>query len=504
MVPVYGILPARMAVVAASFPYKQQVDEFRRKLHLLDHNAVFSEQVRGEDGKVWPSFQFDGLEVERLTLREDGSDGRWQPLDVRSDYRTFALLTNRSLAADNAIYEPVVAAGRGLVMQVPAPFSGSGQSTGRETMPGLNGSDTPALFPDLVGKLAKVRQTLDELKQFEGSGMLPTPGLRNEFDPFDLYGNDGAITAPYLSGPSGPSSPPKRPFGSGTPTKSSATPIGHCLLRFVDFDVEAGKSYRYRFRVRMMNPNYGRARDTTPELARDKGLKSKWVRVPHVVTVPPDQVVYALNLPDSGLNAAMKKLEPWRWALPPYPAPQERNQAAVQIHRWVDSYLADPADEKTRRTVGEWLVAARVLVQRGEYVHDLDYRVLVPVKPLDVFVYELDTRPKAKFGKDRHLMSVAFGDESLLIDFGGGKTQYTSWDGFASPPTSKQVWDESPLELLIMRPDGKMIARKAAADTADKERNARAQAFFDRIENLRRPGSSKAGKPASPFDKLDR
>ncbi|MBI1914028.1 MAG: protein kinase [Planctomycetes bacterium] len=512
--PVYGVVPTRMAVVAASFPFKRQVEEFRRKLHLPDHNAVFSEQVRGEEGKSWPSFQFDGLEVERMTLREDGSDGRWQPLDLRSDYLKFALLTSRSLVADDSFYgSPVVAAGRGLVMRVPAPFPPGGQAAEGGLMMGPMGGDSPAFFPDLVRRLEKIRQTLEELNKSEGSGMLPTQGPRTEFDPFDPHGNDGPISAPPPSRPIGPTSPPGGIPGPGTPTKSSDTPITYCLLRFVDLDVEAGKSYRYRLRVRMMNPNFApepdKRKDTTPEQARDKGLKSDWARVPQTVTVPPDQVVYALDLPDGGypLNTAMKKWEPWRWTFvgpQGYPPPQESSQAAVQIHRWVDSYLADPADEKTRRTVGEWLVAARVLVQRGEYVRDPEYRVLVPVKPLDASGHDLDTNPKAKLGKDKHLMSVDFGDKSLLIDFDGGQQRYNKTEGSGATMRTEVVSDRSAVELLIMRPDGKMIARNTADDGEDKERSARVQVFLERIEKLRYSGRGKPGFPGSPFDKLDR
>src|SRR5262249_692145 len=150
---------------------------------------------------------------------------------------------------------------------------------------------------------------------------LLVPGFRSgDFDPYD----DFSPTRPG-AGPSGgpvPSFPKEGPSaGPGGPAKSADTPIIHCGLRFVDFDVAPGKSYKYRLRVRMMNPNYApepdKRKDTLPENARDKVLKSDWAYVSAVVTVPPDQHVY---VPEFGprLNAAMKNQEPWRWKLPPY------------------------------------------------------------------------------------------------------------------------------------------------------------------------------------------
>ncbi|HKB35650.1 MAG TPA: hypothetical protein VKD72_04300, partial [Gemmataceae bacterium] len=491
-----GILPAHMVIVATSFPYKQQVEEFKKKLGLSTDGAVLTEWVQGEGGKTWPSFAFDGFEVERRTVNADGSEGRWEPLDVRGDYQRFALLSARNFAPDEPAYTPVIDAGRGLVMRVPAPFGGSEQ------------------LPDPVSKLKKIRQTLDRLKESGGGAILAPPGLRDDSDPFDTIETDRPGSMGPPSGASRPfPTPGTTPGPGGAPeTKQVETPITHCLLRFVDLNVEAGKTYRYQFRVRMRNPNYSpepdKRKDTTPELARDKVLFSDEVRVP-LVTVPPDQYFYALEEPNSGpkLNTWLKSVEPWRWgsSLPP---DRRGTQAAVQIHRWVDSYRADPTDEKTRRPVGEWLVAARILVERGEYVRDLSYRVPVPVKPLDAFEHELDVKPKPQRNQDKHLMDVAFGDTSVLVDFEGGKVAEVVLREGIDPlggggrrvRLKETVRDESAVELLIMRPDGKMIARNTTHDTDDKERSERATRFTKRIQDLKNPGAGRDPfGPDSPF-----
>jgi hypothetical protein len=63
LVPAIQIIPRRMAVIAASFPYKKQVEEFRNRLGLRSVNDVLSE---GSAEKVDPplhAFRFLGVEV---------------------------------------------------------------------------------------------------------------------------------------------------------------------------------------------------------------------------------------------------------------------------------------------------------------------------------------------------------------------------------------------------------------------------------------------------------
>ena len=193
----------------------------------------------------------------------------------------------------------------------------------------------------------------------------------------------------------------------------------------------------------------------------------------------------------------MWKQEPWRWTLPPFPPRQESSQAAVQIHRWVESYLPDPTNSKSETAVGEWLVAARILVERGEYVRDPEYKVPVPVKPPNLLEHDLATNPKPSRIQDKTLMSVPFGDETLLVDFEGGRETYTiSTKPADSDEPSKKVTvtDECAVELLMMRPDGKMIARNSVTDgdtensKIAKERVKRAEAFTERIQKLRGQG----------------
>src|SRR5262249_42285799 len=249
--PTIGALPERIAIIAASFPYRHQIEEFKRALHLPTVGAVLTEYVRGEKNKSWPSFGFDGVEVERMTLNEDGSDGQWEPLDVVEAYKQFFILTNRSVEKDKADYKPILAASRGLVMPVPAQLpedlkSGK-HSAAREV-------------PDLLDKLDNIKKTLEKVKQASTKDIVPpsNPLTDTSFNPSDTEASTGG------GKPTPGVTPPMPPTGTDPDSKYGSfygntewqkkigddTPLDHCLVRFVDVHLEPGKFYKYRFKVR--------------------------------------------------------------------------------------------------------------------------------------------------------------------------------------------------------------------------------------------------------------
>ena len=42
--------------------------------------------------------------------------------------------------------------------------------------------------------------------------------------------------------------------------------------------------------------------------------------------------------------------------------------AIMQIHRWVDNLLKDPQNENTKTPLGDWTIAEKLPVHRGEYI----------------------------------------------------------------------------------------------------------------------------------------
>src|SRR5262249_9841243 len=61
------IYPVHLAVVTASFPYRQQWEEFRRALRKRTMNDVFDLNQRGE-----APFEFKGFEIQRRVLLPNG------------------------------------------------------------------------------------------------------------------------------------------------------------------------------------------------------------------------------------------------------------------------------------------------------------------------------------------------------------------------------------------------------------------------------------------------
>jgi hypothetical protein len=240
--------------------------------------------------------------------------------------------------------------------------------------------------------------------------------------------------------------------------------------------LEAGKQYRYRLRVKMANPNYSsrpkERKDTQPQFAREQELVSEWTEVPQTLVVPPDSVVYAVD---------QKYVQP---KLPPRQArndPNPSREVAVQIQRWVDFYRPRPEID-AKEGVGDWVIANRVFVSRGEYLRTRTHRAAIPVKPLSVFEYVLDEKSLIKFG-----------DKSILVDFEGGRLAHERLT-----PTGRMIMTEqAPMEILMMSPDGRVQARNELVDARDPERKARYADYLKRVQEIK---DRKEGEK-SPFGK---
>src|SRR5262249_39051950 len=98
------------------------------------------------------------------------------------------------------------------------------------------------------------------------------------------------------------------------------------------------------------------------------------------------------------------------------------------------------------------------------------------------------------------LMPVEFGDETVLVDFAGGEQRYDKTIGEGEAAKTEIVRDEAPIELLMMRPDGKVIAHNTLTDGKDEVRKEREEAFVDRIRAL--TGMSRRGGSGGKDDDI--
>jgi len=385
-------LPLRIGVISCSFPLNRQVEEFRRKLRLRTQREVLAEKVRGDKGEVWAAFGFRGLLVERAEFdpmkpAHRGRSARdWKPGE--KDWEPLPLedsykwiLLNVLRRVEEDPREYQPVIRAGLVMKMPVQLN------------------PRAKYPDVTSRLKTIRTALTN---------------------HDRRQNKDAV-------------------------------LEHCLIRFLDmsdddrYALEPGKTYRYRFKIRMANPNYSPTpaarKDTYPDLAKDKELVSDWNYVDKDLSVPADTFYYAVDVDPNN-----RMLRP------------SINETVFQFHRWVEQFRQKAkVDEMT--PTGEWVIAKRVIIRRGEYLRTVTNDSEVPLKALTQ--HNFVVLPK---------VALPFGDETEWVD---RQAVYPVLVDFEAD------------EVLLLNPDGRVEARSRAADELDPVRVKRCDEYNLRIKNIK-------------------
>lgn len=313
------------------------------------------------------------------------------------------------------------------------------------------------------------------------------------FMPGRAQGLSGAMTPPYPGAQGAPGMAQQFPGREGVAGADAAgqaalmPEIEHLLLRFVDTSVQPGSRYQYRVRVVMHNPNWVKGADddrARQQLGLDKVLRrpadagvqklyGPWVKIPQILTVPPELFVYSfdaqeyLTRADELANAygneqALRRLTEER---------EVRNgqKAVIQIQKWMPKVRIDASNSEP---VGSWVVS-EVPVGRGEY---LGKRQLVEL-PLwsaalkGYVLRELTGGVKVAGIKDPNNQPkgwpITFDLKSVLVDFDGGPARLSARGGL------QELQDAADTEVLILRPDGKMLVRSSRADMGNEDRTAR-------------------------------
>src|SRR5262249_10096719 len=138
--------------------------------------------------------------------------------------------------------------------------------------------------------------------------------------------------------------------------------------------IEPGKTYQYRISVRMANPNYERTDVANPSWAKDTELPpGDWFEIPEKATVPPELRYYAVDQ-EEGDKAESNRYDGINVGHLMYPD----RQTILQIHRWLGAAMIPGMNTRDPMMIGEWAVADRVAVFRGEYV-DRKVRLELPI-----------------------------------------------------------------------------------------------------------------------------
>lgn len=488
----HQLQPLRMAIIAGSFPYKKQLEEHKTKLRLDSTDKVLEESI-GEGDKRASAFDFRGVEVERMEVDANGKTIRdWARLALKESYKIWLENSYYPHQPENPKYAQVRANdGIGLVMPLLREFH-----TSKVTTPGFSGMmpgmgslgslgqqrrqepppDEPKTkYPDVAAKLPKIQETLDNLQKAQPKQIAESKFKRAVLnDPFN----------PSSVAPSDDGKNANNPQG-GANTGESYIPE-YVLVRVVDVTIEPGKHYRYRLKIKMTNPNYQRPDVASPEYKEKDTLESKeWKELDQTVSVPQESFFYVVDevtkmsrrdilaLP---LESAQRRLLDPKHRLAP------DHEVALQFHRWVESTRASRKDTDVI-PVGEWAIADRVIVSRGEYV-GRTVNVDLPIWKYNQNSFILpaeDQKPSRRSGgKVPTGIDVDFGQDPaennlILVDFEGGRVSMQS----------PKVDDTCAIEVLMLAPDGKLLARNSVKDTSDKDRTDRREKALGRILDVR-------------------
>jgi hypothetical protein len=483
--------PLRMTIIGASFPYRKQLEEHKRKLKCDSLEAVLNEQIDDGDKKA-DAFRFLGVEVERREVDADGKpikNSDWTKLDLKADYQFWLKYTYLPPEPEDDKYYAIRA--QGLYAPMLRVFHTDKPNVntlqGGLTLPGFAppgmprpsaATNTPTeedepkkKYPDLVEKLPKLQETLENLKK-EDAKKIATPRFRpaevaNLFD----------LDAPAKGADAAASNQ-----GKQNVDPDSVYP-DYVMVRVVDVNnIQPGKFYRYRLKVKMANPNYKRKDVASPDYKEAEELLSdQWYELPNTVSVPPETLYYAVDetkLMSKDDRAVARKLSQLSAQFKLLSERQSSDQVAFQLHRWVEKTTIK-SDEVL---VGDWVIADRVLVSRGEYI-GRKVRVDVPVwlYTRNAFILPTEEKPRKKgAGGSKNLstgVEVDFSNDApennaILVDFEGGAVQ-------------TPVRDEAAVQVLMLAPDGKLLVRNSVTDANDQDRTARRTEVFKRIQETR-------------------
>jgi len=314
----------------------------------------------------------------------------------------------------------------------------------------------------------------------------------------------------------GPKSPKGDPKGKGTTSDEGPDFERNRLIRFIDIDVKPGFTYAYSVQVYLQNPFWNRKDVDAQEWSKLTTLrKPSPPSYTPLIVIPGEYAYYAIDLPRDQLNSkAVFGNDHER---------MESDRVAVQIHRWFKS----PQDlANIEHVVGDWMIAERLLVRRGDPIGKRqEFKMPGPKSPdlgdkspFAVHVefpewekrtpgFRIDGKTVYDKTKKPHWntnLAVAFQAANrlpVLVDFEGGKR----W-GTSKSDDRKNLLQDSDYEMLVLDSDGKLIVRSSAADSVNEDRVARFNHWRTRILQARpkagdgeTPGPGPGGK--LPFGK---
>lgn len=461
------IAPYHVAVVSAAFPYKEQLENFRRALaRKYTLNDLLAWIANGD-----VPFQFVGFDIQRRVTQPNGrikdhteKDEGWKDFndDFKGSVTYLFRRTPRLEEEDPRLLQTYNLIVDGLVMRRPALARGAKHPTKEDEIPSLKKTmedlDKAIKERNRPIRTPVSRQQRKDFNPFSFNPLIDPsadPNVQPGAGPGDLSTGAGAIGVRLQ--PGGIADIGKAGDPSKTQQEEPLIPE-HVLLRFLDLTVQPGHSYEYRIRVKMANPNYGKGDAVAySKLAKEKELVApEWAGTAgQPARVPEDQFYYAVDEKPSSR-------EGWPYVMGDREL-ATREKVPVQIHKWLPNL---PRDRDL--PVANWILMERLLVHRGETIGRVE-GVEVPVWDL---LQDTDALAASKKGArtpqrvpvDFTVRSRTSSGAAVLVDFEGGDLPSQKIGGRQVPR------DHAAVQLLILSPDGRLIARNSHDDTQDEAR----------------------------------
>ncbi|MFL5331450.1 MAG: hypothetical protein ACJ8C4_21380 [Gemmataceae bacterium] len=433
-----NLKPERMAIVRAVVPYKRQVQKYLNALRLENDAALVND-------KSAPLYH--GFDVERQVLDIDGKTVKedWQELKYLDNYEQLYKITAAFEDEDPQFQDFKPQGAHRLYLRRPKLTHGS------YSIPAM-GELIKAL--DEVKKSAPVADLVGKAKQIAGKGDVFDEGDAPQASSGSPVPNQPALTTqPAAKGP---------PGKAGSSPKNNAMPCW--ILQLVDPDIQPGRYYKYRIRLKAANPNEGRTKEvSSPGLAEVKELVSEWYEIPQAVHSPPEEYLFA--------NDDRR------------PAEDIYGEAAydrttLRFHRWMKS-IRTQRDSAAEVPIAEWVIVD-IVAKRGQFVHE-ERKAKIPLWSMVANNYIL--LPPNFTGRRivvRENVTADFTPTKpvLLVDFEGGRGSYRLPNGTPINVT------ECAGQIMLVTEDGKTIVRNTAADRLIGDKKAREDAWEAWIRDI--------------------
>jgi hypothetical protein len=531
--------PIRMIVVTAVFPMKKQIEEFQRALKMTSQKEMFDQ--REDLPKVLGIDVFKFELVNKKKVNEEGEILMWwngkelkkgKALDdllrfaiydeaipvLLEPYLHAGLVTPMPKLA-NAFYPKSVLPGMEIAWEelkdakadmvgalppgeqpkvpgdnrpkkLPRPESNPGMEVAGAKKPGIP-IGSPELKKTDIALYNRLFEKPHDYNLYHVLGLYPPkateepqsfgppdnvkPATGKYFAPWDVNPPSGGGAAGIQPGGELRKNKPRDPLDTNFPNWNR-----DAFVRFIDPGVEPGKSYQYVIQVRLANPNHGKK-----DLVAYADLATKFPEIasPPVWTstidIPHEHFLYAVD---------QHTLDEWEKPQPkkgPPPTPEKyrvaKDQTVFQIHQWT-KMGRDIKRNGFPYTIGDWAIAERVLVRRGEAIGEKAF-VQVPFWNKDKDTFEIPPKmndPFVKKGDTIPGLLMDFkedGQRPVLVDFAGGK-RYKA---------NNTLEEETAVEALILTPDGKLTVLNSRADAdAIQEEPAIQISRQDRVTSARR------------------